>query len=176
MKNAVFNLGLFKLGWAAVVLLAAADLPILGSLAALSVVVVHLLRSPGRRAELMLIVVSALVGFTWESFLVLTDVLEYGTAAILPGAAPLWIVSMWMLFATTLNVGMRWLRKSNVVAVIAGLVGGPMAFIAGQGAGAVTLTEPVYSIIIIGLGWALLLPALVAVASRLDGQAPLQAA
>ena len=83
---------------------------------------------------------------------------------------------MWMLFATTLNVGMRWLRKSNAVAVVAGLVGGPMAFIAGQGAGAVTLTEPVYSVIIIGLGWALLLPALVAVASRFDGQAELQTA
>lgn len=176
MKNAIYNLGLFKAGWAAVVLLAAADLPLAGSLAALAVVFIHLLRSPGRRAELMLIVVSALVGFTWESFLVATDVLEYGSGAILPGAAPLWIVSMWMLFATTLNVGMRWLRRSNAAAVIAGLVGGPMAFIAGQSAGAVTLTEPVYSIIIIGLGWALLLPALVAVASRLDGQAPLQAA
>ncbi len=176
MKNAVFNLGLFKAGWAAVVLLAAADMPLAGSLAALAVVVIHLLRSPGRRAELLLISVSALIGFTWESFLVLTGVLDYGTGALVPGAAPLWIVSMWMLFATTLNVGMRWLRKSNVVAVIAGLVGGPMAFIAGQGAGAVTLTEPVYSVIIIGLGWALLLPALVAVACRLDGQAPLRAA
>lgn len=169
MKNAVFNLALFKAGWLAVVLLAAANMPVAGALAALAVVVVHLLRSPDLRAELILIVVSALVGFAWESFLVLTDVLQYGTSSLVPGAAPFWIVAMWMLFATTLNVGMRWLRKSTTIAVVAGLVGGPMAFIAGQSAGAVTLTEPVYSVIIIALGWALLLPALVTIASRFDG-------
>ncbi len=172
MKNTVFNLALFKAGWLAVVLFAAANLPVAGAAAAFGVVVVHLLRSPDRRAELVLIVVSALIGFTWESFLVLADVLQYGTRSIVPGAAPVWIVAMWMLFATTLNVGMRWLRKHVAVAVIAGLIGGPMSFLAGQSAGAVTLSEPVYSVIIIGLGWALLLPALVQVASRFDGFEP----
>ncbi len=172
MKNAILNLTLFKAGWLAVVLLAAVNMPVAGALAALSVVVVHLLRSPDPRAELVLIGVSALIGFAGETFLVLTDVLEYGTGSLVPGAAPIWIVSMWMLFATTLNVGMRWLRKSPAVAVVAGLIGGPMAFLAGQGAGAVTLSEPVYSVIIIGLGWALLLPALVHVASRFDGHEP----
>ncbi len=176
MKNTILNLTLFKAGWLAVVLLAAVNMPVAGALAALSVVVVHLLRSPDFRAELVLIGASALIGFAWESFLVLTDVLEYGTGSLVPGAAPLWIVSMWMLFATTLNVGMRWLRKNQVVAVLAGLVGGPMAFLAGQGAGAVTLSEPVYSVIIIGLGWALLLPALVYVAGRFDGHGTAAAA
>ena len=172
MKDTIFNLTLFKAGWVAVVFFAAANLPLAGALAALGVVALHLWRSPVRRAELMLIVVSALVGFTWESFLVLADVLEYGTASVLPGTAPVWIVAMWMLFATTLNVGMRWLRKSRIVAVLAGLVGGPLSFLAGQSAGAVTLTDPVYSVVIIGLGWALLLPALVNVASRYDGFQP----
>ena len=176
MKNAILNLTLFKAGWLAVVLLAAVNMPVAGALAALSVVVVHLLRSPDRNAELVLIGVSAAIGFAWESFLVLTNVLEYGTGSFAPGVAPLWIVSMWMLFATTLNVGMRWLRKSHIVAVVAGLIGGPMAFLAGQSAGAVTLNEPVYSVIIIGLGWALLLPALVYVASRFDGHEPALAA
>ena len=172
MKNTVFNLALFKAGWLAVVLLAAAGMPIAGATAALAVVATHLIRSPEPRAELVLIVASALVGFAWESFLVLTDVLQYGTGSLVPGAAPFWIVAMWMLFATTLNVGMRWLRRSTSLAVVAGLIGGPMAFIAGQSAGAVTLTEPVHSVIIIALGWALLLPALVSLASRFDGHGP----
>ena len=162
MKDTIFNLTLFKAGWVAVVFFAAANLPAAGALAALGVVALHLWRSPVRRAELILVGVSALIGFTWESFLVLAGVLQYGTGSAVPGVAPIWIVAMWMLFATTLNVGMRWLRKS----------GGPMSFLAGQSAGAVTLTDPVYSVIIIGLGWALLLPALVNVASRYDGFQP----
>jgi hypothetical protein len=170
MKNAILNLGLFKAGWAAVVLLAAAGMPVAGALAALAVVAVHLLRSADFKVELVLVVVSALMGFAWETILVVAGVLDYGTVAPVPGAAPFWIVTMWMLFATTLNVGMRWLRKSTLVAGIAGLVGGPLAFIAGQGAGAVTLTDPVSSTVIIGLGWAVLLPTLVVISSRFDGQ------
>lgn len=170
MKNAIINLGLFKAGWAAVVLLAAAGMPVAGALAALVVVGVHLVQSPDYKAEFALVAVSAGIGFVWESILVMTGVLDYGSAAMMPGMAPFWIVSMWMLFATTLNVGMRWLRKSTVLAGVAGLIGGPMAFVAGQGAGAVTLTDPVLSIAVIGCGWAFLLPALVAIASRLDGQ------
>ena len=170
MKNAIINLGLFKAGWMAVVLLAAAGMPVVGALAALAVVGVHLVQSADYKAEFTLVAVSAFVGFVWESILVITGVLDYGSAAFVPGTAPFWIVSMWMLFATTLNVGMRWLRKSTLLAGIAGLVGGPAAFLAGQGAGAVTLTDPVYSILVIGWGWAFLLPALVAVAERFDGQ------
>jgi hypothetical protein len=170
MKYALFNLGLFKAGWAAVVLLAAAGMPVAGALAALAVVAVHLVQSPDYKAEFALVAVSAAIGFVWESMLVMTGVLDYGSAAMIPGMAPFWIVSMWMLFATTLNVGMRWLRKSPVLAGIAGLIGGPMAFVAGQGAGAVTLTDPILSLVVIGIGWAILLPALVAIASRLDGQ------
>jgi hypothetical protein len=170
MKNAIINLGLFKAGWMAVVLLAAAGMPVAGALAALAVVVAHLVQSADYKVEFAVVAVSAVIGFVWESILVVTGVLDYGSAALLPGTAPFWIVSMWMLFATTLNVGMRWLRKSTLLAGLAGLVGGPAAFLAGQGAGAVTLADPVNSLLVIGCGWAVLLPALVAVAERLDGQ------
>ncbi len=172
MKANFLNLALFKAGWFAVVFFAAAQLPVAATVAAVAVVALHLWKSPQRQAEFTLVAISALVGFTWESLLVAADVLEYDTGSLLPGTAPLWIVAMWMLFATTLNVGMRWLRRSRVIAVLAGLVGGPLAFLAGQGAGAVTLNEPVYSVMIIGLGWGLLLPVLVTVACRYDGFRP----
>ena len=44
-------------------------------------------------------------------------------------------------FATTLNSGMRWLRKSLPIAVMAGASGGSMSFWAGQKAGAVTFAD-----------------------------------
>ena len=76
---------------------------------------------------------------------------------------------MWVLFATTLNVGMRWLRKSVFVAAAAGAIGGPMAFIAGEAAGAVSFTEPTVTLLAIGAGWMILLPALVQLSRRFDG-------
>ncbi len=169
MKRTLFNLVSFKAGWLAVVLLAAAGRPVAGSVAALCVIALHLAQSPDRRRELLLIAASAAVGLLWESLLVAANVLEYRAGVVFDGVAPFWIVVMWMLFATTLNVGMRWLRRSTLLAVAAGLIGGPMAFFAGQSFGAVTFADPVYSPMIIGLGWALLLPLMVGIAGRFDG-------
>ena len=76
---------------------------------------------------------------------------------------------MWVLFATTLNVGMRWLHKSNLVAIAAGAIGGPLSFLAGERAGAVSFADPLFSLGVISIGWALLLPILVRVAARFDG-------
>ena len=73
---------------------------------------------------------------------------------------------MWVLFATTLNIGMRWLRKSLVIAAIAGAIGGPLSFLAGEKAGAVMFSDTTIALAIIGLGWAVLLPLLVRFAIR----------
>ena len=108
------------------------------------------------------------MGFAWESVLVISGLLEYSSGTLVPGMAPYWIVVMWVLFATTLNVGMRWLRRNTATAAIAGAVGGPLAFFAGASLGAVELLSPAISLISIGIGWAVLLPLLVQIAIRLD--------
>ena len=172
MKAAVINLVGFKLGWAAVILTAAASMPALGLVAIAAVVALHLARTPDARPETIMLVAAAAIGLVWESVLVATGLLTYDTGLLLPGMAPYWIVAMWVLFATTLNVGMRWMRRSAIVAAVAGGVGGPMAFAAGERLGAVTFADPVVSLAAVGVGWALLLPMLVNVAKRYDGHAP----
>ena len=109
------------------------------------------------------------MGFAWESALVLGGLLEYSSGNWVSGLAPYWIVAMWVLFATTLNVGMRWLRRSTAVAAIAGAIGGPLAFFAGSSIGAVELVSPTIALIAIGIGWAVMLPLLVKFAVWLDG-------
>jgi hypothetical protein len=49
---------------------------------------------------------------------------------------------MWIAFATTLNVSMRWLRGRPELALLFGAVGGPLAFYAGERLGAVTVHRP----------------------------------
>lgn len=169
MTSVLINLALFKVAWATTVFAAAGNTPILGVIAVAIAAVVHLARSGNVRAEGLLLLTAAAAGIGWESLLVTAGLLEYGSGTLIPGFAPYWIVAMWVLFATTLNVGMRWLRKSVVVAAIAGGVGGPLSFLAGAGAGAVNLTEPVVSLLVIGVGWAVLLPMLTRFAMRLDG-------
>ena len=171
MTTVFINLILFKIAWATTVITAAASMPILGVVAVTGAAALRLAWADDAGAEGRLLLIAAAIGFGWESLLVTTGVLQYDTGMLLPGIAPYWIVAMWVLFATTLNVGMRWLRKSVLVAAIAGAIGGPLSFLAGSGAGAVELVRPVASLLVIGVGWAVLLPLLVWLAERFDGEA-----
>ena len=168
MNAFVINISLFKAGWLAAVFSAAASVPFLGTLAIAAAVVTHLARSQNRGGEVRLLAMAAAIGFGWESLLVATGLVQYGAASIIPGTAPYWIVAMWLLFATTLNVAMRWLRKSMVVTAIFGAIGGPLSFLAGQKAGAVSFPDPMLSLAVIGLGWAVFLPLLVRYATRVE--------
>ncbi len=170
MRPLVINLSLFKAGWLAAVFAAAATIPAIGTAAVALVVVVHLARTEHPRAETLLLVAAAIIGAIWESLLVQTGTLSYTTGIIADSLAPYWIVAMWVLFATTLNIGMRWLRKGWLIAAAAGAVGGPLSFIAGEKVGAVAFADPVSSLIVISAGWAILLPLLVQIAEALESR------
>ncbi len=172
MKHAIVNLAVFKVAWTAVVLSAAAGIPLVGIAAVALAVGIHLQSSDNAETEIRLLLVAAAIGFAWESILVLAGLLDYSSGIWLPGVAPYWIVAMWVLFSTTLNVGMRWLRRGRTVAALAGGVGGPLAFSAGASFGAVELVSPVLALMAIGIGWAVFLPFLVQLAIRLEGNHP----
>lgn len=169
MKHVIVNLAVFKVAWTAVVITAAAGAPVIGVIAVAIAVGIHLWSCDNPESEVRLLLAAASLGFAWESVLVLAGLIEYSSGNWAFGPAPYWIVSMWVLFATTLNVGMRWLRRSTAIAAVAGAIGGPLAFFAGAGIGAVELVSPAIALICIGMGWAVMLPLLVKLAIWLDG-------
>lgn len=166
MGHVVKNLAFFKIGWVACVMFAAAGQPLLAALSVLAVAVAHLAAVKAPMKELFLLLVAAGFGLGWESFMVWTGLVTYPNyeSAIL---APFWIVAMWVLFATTINHGLRWTKRSLWVASIAGLLGGPLAFFGGMNLGAVEFSHTAAALVVIGLGWALLLPALTVVADTI---------
>jgi len=167
------NLILFKTGWLACVLGAANGIAWLGAVVVGGIALEHLRTARAPRRETTLLGIAAVIGLAWESALVTLGFLEYRAGNIAPGLAPYWIVAMWVLFATTLNVGMKWLKKHWVVAAVAGGICGPLAFFAGERAGAVEFSQSYGSLLAIGVGWALLLPVMARFAHRFDGHAEL---
>jgi hypothetical protein len=157
----VRNLLLFKLGWVACVMLAAAGKPLLASLAVGLVVAIHLVSVPVAVKESLLLMAACLIGLGWESLLVASGLLSYPGQGSASGLAPHWIVAMWVLFATTINFGLRWVKRHWAVAAVAGLLGGPMAFFGGANLGAVEFSSSLLALAVIGAGWAVLLPILV---------------
>lgn len=76
---------------------------------------------------------------------------------------------MWMLFATTLNRSMGWLKGKLMLATVLGGIAGPMSYIAGQKLGGMQFVEPVAALVFLAVGWAAVMPVLMILASRLDG-------
>lgn len=164
--NIIQNLVSFKIGWVACVMFAAAGMPLLSLASVATVLVLHLLTVPAPAKEALLVVCAMAIGLAWESGLVALGLVSYTGHS---GAwwAPMWIVAMWALFATTINHGLAWVKKYWVYAVLAGAIGGPMAFYGGAGLGAVSFTNTPLSLAIIGIGWALMLPLLALVAETI---------
>lgn len=155
MVSIAFNLGLFKIGWLAIVFSAAAANPVLGTAAAVAIVLIHLAAVKRSWNEVLLLLGAASLGFAWETLLVNAGLVSY-PAALTETLAPYWIVALWMLFATTLNVGMRWLQNNVFITAIAGAISGPLSFFGGQKAGAVVIHEG--GLLALSIGWAVLLP------------------
>jgi len=85
-------------------------MPWLGPAVVATVLAIHLSRAPRRIAEITLIAVAAGIGTVWDSFLVSMGWLVYPAGTFVAGMAPYWIIALWIVFATTLNVSMRWLK------------------------------------------------------------------
>ncbi len=98
--------------------------------------------------------------------------LVYSSGLLFAGTAPYWIVAMWLLFATLLNRSLRWMHDRLAVAAVFGAIGGPLAFYAGHRLGAVEFGNFPLAMVALAIGWALILPLLVAMARRLDGVEP----
>jgi hypothetical protein len=95
--------------------------------------------------------------------------IAYPNGALIAGTAPIWIVAMWVVFSTTLNVSLAWLKRSLPLAVLFGAVGGPIAYVAGEKLGGLVFVQPTPALIALAIGWAAITPLLLRIADRFDG-------
>ena len=164
----LINIVLFQLGWLSCVWGASIGKPLLGPVCVLVIILIHLSLLRSRLNEVKMMTQVALIGMIWESLMVTTDCLIYLNGQFLKYLPPYWIIAMWFLFATTLNVSLRWLHHRMGLASLMGLIFGPTTYYAGAKLGGVSFTDPTVSIIVIAISWAILLPIIVFFARRLD--------
>ncbi|MBI1424993.1 MAG: DUF2878 family protein [Gammaproteobacteria bacterium] len=171
LSRKISNFVLFQIGWFACVLSGAAMQPLMGVAIAAAIIGWHVWRAQQPAKEIYLILAAMLVGALWDSLLVWQTWLDYPAGILLPHTAPYWIIIMWALFASTLNLSLRWLKSHLLLAVILGAIAGPLAYYAGARLGAVDFVQPTSAFIALALGWAVFTPLLVILSKRFDGYA-----
>jgi len=169
-KSLITNLLLFQLGWFACVLGGAYDQVLIGSMIAIAVIAYHLYRATDAAQELRLLSLALIIGLVFESIVTAQGLARYSHGQVFDLIAPLWMILMWPLFATTLNLSMRWLKGlTPLLIALIGALFAPLAYYAGNRLGAVEYDNLMLSMAIIAIAWAVLFPALVTISLKLDG-------
>ena len=159
----------FQVAWLSSVIGGANQMPWLGPITVLVAVILHLRAARKPVEEVLLLLSCAVIGASFDSMLVAAGWVTYKAGLFSAYFAPYWIITMWVLFATTLNVSMRWLRGRPKLAAVFGFYGGPASYIAGQELGGIVLTNPVASLLAMAIGWAVMMPMLMWLSENLDG-------
>lgn len=166
----VLNFVLSYGAWLAVATLAARGDFLWAMVPSLIAVAVHLMLVPPhrRQPELLLCLAAIPLGVAVESWNMATGATRYAAGADVAGGPPLFMIGLWMAFATLPNVSLSWLKQRPVVAVLFGAVAAAPSYFAGAKIGALTLGEPIWqSLMLIGAAWAVALPALLYLARRI---------
>lgn len=125
---------------------------------------VHWFRTDDRPREFKLAGVALALGVLTDSLLQWGSVISFHGMAIAP-LSPFWLWLLWGLFAMTLNESLSFLQTQALwVSSLAGLVFGPVTYYAGAQWGAAQLSPTPMNLAVLGLAWALVMPALVRVA------------
>ena len=161
MGQKLLNAALFQAAWFAAVLGAARGVPWLGPLMLLPVVGIHLALAEDRAGEVKLLAAAGILGFLFDTSLVAGGVFLPVPDFFPRPLSPLWMISLWVNFAATLNVSMAWLRGRYLAATLFGAIGGPLAYYSGARLGATEALPTTVGILILSVGWGMMTPFLV---------------
>lgn len=165
----LLNFVFFQVGWFSSVYGGAQQMPWLGPLAVAVALFVHFRAARRPLRELALVLSCATIGAVFDSLLVALGWVQYSSGIFSQFMAPYWIITLWMLFATTLNVSMRWLRDRDRMAAVFGLVGGPASYLVGGKLGAIVFVDQFAALLALAIGWATMMPLLLRLSENFDG-------
>lgn len=135
-----------------------------GALFALPLLVVNILLSRHRRADLQMIGLMLLIGTFVDGTLQAIGFFSFTSAGF---PIPLWLAVVWGALAALPHHSLAWMKKRILLSVLFGALGGPLAYYAGVRLGAATFHWPLLaSLALLAVVWAFLWTGVMAFAAR----------
>jgi len=167
----VVGLAGFQIAWFATAFAVAAERALWGTLVSGAVCAAHVIVRTDRVRLLALVAVTSGVGYAADTILGLSGALRFKGGALGGAASPLWMVLLWANLALTLDALPAWMTRRQSLAALAGAIGGPLSYLAGERFGALALGRPeAWSVAAVSLEWTLAMPLLIAIESRTRGR------
>jgi Protein of unknown function (DUF2878) len=154
----VISFIVLQIGWISAVLGAAWGLYWLGPVVIVVLCVLHLFYTWSWQEDLKLMLVLMVIGTMLDSAQIQLGFLKFrGTYSDL--LCPLWISALWLHFGTLRHALLKWIGHRPWLAAMAGALGGPLAYLAGERMGAVEFHPALWpTLAALALQWGLVLP------------------
>lgn len=162
--TSLLNYLFYQAGWFGCVLGAAAGRPWPAFLLAAALVGAHLWLSADRAREFRRVGLAVAVGALVEIVQIAAGTYRFTSGTVIAALPPPWLLIMWAQMATTFDFSLRPIVSRPAAAMAFGAMGGPLAFMAGERLGAVTLQRPLApGLLLLSACWAIAM-AVIAVA------------
>ncbi|MES1190689.1 MAG: DUF2878 domain-containing protein [Steroidobacter sp.] len=172
VKRVIANFLLFQIAWIVCVVSAARHVQWLSLFVIAIAIGAYVVSSQHKLKAVSLILFCMMMGVAIESLLATIRATQFNDHLNAGGGdvmvfAPAWMAALWGLFATTFNVSLRWLNGRYVLSSLLGAIAGPLSYLSGSKMGALILPAD-YSLLAIGLCWAVMMPVLLSAAKHWD--------
>lgn len=161
------NFVLFQAGWFLCVLGASRRWPFASVAAGPAMLAVTALLSRRPWRTVMMVLVCTGLGVLIDGSLIVRGFVQVPPGAPAVAGVPLWIGSLWLLFASTFDGSLRWLTGRPMLAFVFGAVGSPLSYLAAQRLGAVSLRPGFSTLAVIGTAWGVLMVVQLWIAPRI---------
>lgn len=154
MKNWI-NFIAFQIVWFAAVGGAAKSIWWAGPVALVIFIVYHFRSGVAAGGDFKLMWLALVLGFVTDTLMAASGLSTYSSPIPAAPLAPLWILSLWVGFALTLNHSLHYLNSRPLIIAPLAAVVGPMSYYgAGRVWGAVNIAAPVWiALVVLGLCW-----------------------
>ena len=165
----LFNLISFQIGWFSCVLGGANQLPWFGVLISVIILFIHIKRAAHPPFEARLIFAALIIGLMFDGVLLNLNWISFTPVSYWPDRlAPPWMLLLWGLFSSTINISLTWLQDRKMLAILIGAIAGPVAYWSGARLGALQLSNTTAALIYLSIGWAIAVPVLFKIATLLE--------
>jgi len=160
----------FQITWWASALGAGAGRWEPGLAVGLLVVLVQLMFSKTRAAMLATVAAAAVLGFAFETAMMASGLITYSASWPSPLLPPVWLIALWMVFATCIEATARMLGDNGLLkGALLGAILAPVTYWAGANFSALSFTEPVWMpLAATAVAWAIATPVLMIVFARMQ--------
>ena len=161
MKKLLLNAGIYQTGWF-ICALGASRVPTLVVPVIAAMVALQLWLGGNWRRDLRFIVVVGAIGALVDSVLGNLGIMRFVVGDMTTAFAPPWLIALWIIFGTTIPHALKFLVGRPAIAALFGAMGGAGSYYAGDVVfGAIAIGDStVFSVAVLAVTWAVLMPAL----------------